>query len=415
MREVAQIPYDEMSPELRCLIAYEPNHALDLVDPQPILRKIAEETPVVRWEFGLGLFRMDDILAAGRNPVLVSADPNTGEAMGMGSAEPLIPLHLDGDVHRHYRRLLDPLFAPRRMALLEPDIRALADDLIDQFIDEGEVDLHPAFCIPLPSTVFLTLFGMPLSDMPALIDFKDRILKTEAESLDQKEQEARKVGLEMRVLLRQRLEERRASGDRPGDLLDSFMHFEVDGHSLDDDEIVNIMHMFTIAGLDTVTSSLSCILAWFATHPEQRDRVIAEPDLLAPAIEEILRFQSPVVSSGPRWATDDTEINGIPVRKGDLIYLCWASGNLDPATFENALSVEPNRTENRHIAFASGIHRCLGSHLARNELRAAIDQLHRRIPDYRLVSDAPLEFEFAGVRQAKAVPVTFARGGVRPS
>ncbi len=411
MREVAEIPYEQMSPELRALIAYEPNGALDLVDPQPVLRRIAAETPVVRWEFGLGFFRMDDILAAGRNPVLVSADPTTGEAMGMGSAEPLIPLHLDGDLHRHYRKLLDPLFAPRKMALLEPDIRALADDLIDEFIDDGEVDLFEAFCVPLPSTVFLTLFGMPLDDMPALIDFKDRILKAEAETLDQKEREAREVGLEMRVLLRQRLEERKASGDRPGDLLDSFMHFEVDGHTLNDDEIVNIMHMFTIAGLDTVTSSLSCILAWFATHPEQRDRVVADPDRLAPAIEEVMRFQSPVPSSGPRWATADTEINGVPVREGDLIYLCWASGNLDPETFDQPLDVDPERAENRHIAFASGLHRCLGSHLARNELRAAIDQLHRRIPDYRLAGGAGLEFEFAGVRQATSVPITFTKGG----
>jgi cytochrome P450 len=129
---------------------------------------------VVRWELGVGFFRMDDIVAAGRNPDLASTDPATGVPFGMGSTDPLIPLHLDGDVHRHYRKLLDPLFTPRKMAVLEPDIRKLADELIDGFVGRGRVEFHDAFCVPLPSTIFLRLFGMPLEDMDLLIAMKDR-------------------------------------------------------------------------------------------------------------------------------------------------------------------------------------------------------------------------------------------------
>ncbi len=408
MREdVVEVSYEDMSPELRALIAYEPNGALDVATPQPVVDEIRRTMPVVRWELGIGFFRMGDIVAAGRNPDLVSTNPATGVPFGMGSTDPLIPLHLDGDVHRHYRKLLDPLFTPRKMALLEPDIRELADELIDGFIGDGQVELHDAFCVPLPSTIFLRLFGMPLEDTDCLVAMKDRILKNEGATMEDKEEIGIAAGVELRERLGARLAERRADGSRHDDLLDQFMHFELDDHGLDDGEVVNIMHMFTIAGLDTVTSSLSCIVAWFAAHPELRRRVVADPSLLAAAIEEIMRVESPVPSGGARWATRDTEVNGIPVNRGELVYLCWAAANLDPGTFAAPLEADIERADNRHIAFAAGLHRCLGSHLARAELRAAIDQLHRRIPDYRVTDGDEVRYEFAGVRQARHLPLTF--------
>jgi cytochrome P450 len=412
MREdVVEISHDEMSPELRALIVYDPNGSLDVATPQSLIDEIRRTMPVVRWELGVGFFLMEDIVAAGRNPDLVSTNPATGVPFGMGSVDPLIPLQLDGDVHRHYRRLLDPLFTPKKMALLEPDIRKLADELIDGFVGEGRVELHDAFCVPLPSTIFLRLFGMPLEDMDFLIAMKDRILKNEGATMDEKEEIGIRAGVGLRERLRARLAERRADGARHDDLLDQFMHFELDGRSLDDEEVVNIMHMFTIAGLDTVTSSLSCIVAWLATHPEHRRRLVAEPSRLAGAIEEIMRIESPVPSGGARWATRDIEINGVPVKQGELVYLCWAAANLDPSTFAGPLEADVERADNRHVAFAAGLHRCLGSHLARAELRAAIDQLHTRIPDYRITDGDEVRYEFAGVRQATHLPLTFTAAG----
>lgn len=408
MREdVVEVSYEDMSPELRALIAYEPNGALDVTSPQVAIDEIRATMPVVRWEMGVGFFSMDDIVAAGRNPALVSTNPATGIAFGMGTEAPLIPLHLDGDLHRHYRKLLDPLFAPKKMALLEPDIRKLADELIDGFVGDGQVEFHDAFCVPLPSTIFLRLFGMPLEDMDFLIAMKDGILKNDGATRDEKEAAGIKVGRQLDERLAARLAERRAEGARHDDLLDQFIHFELDGHSLDDDEVVNIMHMFTIAGLDTVTSSLSCIVAWLATHPELRRRVVADPSLLGPTIEEIMRIESPVPSSGARWAAKDTEINGVPVKAGEMVYLCWAAANLDPSAFDRPLEADVDRPDNRHIAFAAGIHRCLGSHLARAELRVAVDQLHQRIPDYWITEGDEVRFEFAGVRQAEHLPLTF--------
>jgi cytochrome P450 len=407
--DVVEVPYAEMSPALRALITYEHNGALDVEVPQSLIDQVRRETPVVRWEMGVGFFAMDDIVAAGRNPLIVSTNPATGVPFGMGSREPLIPLHIDGDRHRRYRKLLDPLLAPKKVASLEADVRALADDLIDGFIGAGRVELFSAFCVPLPATIFLRLFGMPLEDMGFLVAMKDRILDNEGTTLEEHDAIGIEAGEGLRARLQMRLAERRRQATPGDDLIGQFMTFEIDGDRLSDDEVINIMQLFTIAGLDTVTSSLACIVAWFARHPEERRRVIADPARLSAAIEELMRFESPVPSGGGRWAAADTEVNGVPVKQGDLVYLCWASGNLDPSTFERPHQVDFDRPDNRHIAFAAGLHRCLGSHLARLELRAAIDQLHRRLTDYSIdpSSGDAVRWQFRGVRQANHLPLTF--------
>jgi cytochrome P450 len=387
----------------------ELNGSLAVREPHERLAWLVRDYPVVRWEQGIGFFTMDDVLVAARNPDIVSMEPASGLVLQMGTEEPLIPLHLDGELHRHFRRLLDPLFTPKKMAQLEPTIRSVANELIDTFVDDRGVELYETFCVPLPSTVFMSLFGLPLTDAPLLIRLKDGILKNEGATMEEHEQLGRQAGKELRAHLRVRLEERKRD---PGyedrdDLLSRFLTFEVDGHRLNDDEILNIMHLFTIAGLDTVSGSLSCIFNWFATHPEEQARVVAKPALLTSAIEELMRYESPTASSGARWAARDTEVNGVPVRKGDMVYLCWATANLDPSAFDDPLHVDLERDGNRHLAFAGGIHRCLGSHLARSELRASIGQFHQRIPKYRLNPDREPGFQFFGMRLVDPLPIVF--------
>ena len=167
------------------------------------------------------------------------------------------------------------------------------------------------------------------------------------------------------------------------------------------------MHLFTIAGLDTVTASLTCIVGWFARHPEGLARVVEHPDVLPAAIEELMRYENPVLTSGGRMATADTEVNGVPVKAGDFVTQCWTTANLDPEVFPDPLTVDFDRSGNRHIAFASGWHRCLGSHLARLELRTAVDQLHRRIPSYTITPGESPQYHHAGVRAATYLPLSF--------
>ncbi len=418
MASYVEMSINDMDPALRAMVAYEPNDALDIVHPQQYYTRALRETPAIRWEGGVALFRFDDILEAGRNPAIVSTNPATGCPFGMGSREPLIPIHVDGDEHRRFRRLLDPLLAPKQMAHLEPEVRRLAHEHIDRFIVDGRVEFHDQFALPLPGQVFLTLFGLPLEDFDVLSSAKDAILKNDGATLDEKERLGIEAGDRLRSHLALRLDERRrtltpSDHETSTDLIGQFLTFEVDGERLSDAQILNIVHLFAIAGLDTVTASLSCLVGWFARNPAQRDLVVADPTLLPGAIEELMRFESPVLAGGGRWATRDTVVNGVPVNAGEMVVLVWAAGNHDTTAFAAPEVVDLARTANKHMAFAVGLHRCLGSHLARLELRAALGALHERIPDYHLTPGEVPQYHSAGVRAATYLPLTFTPGSSR--
>jgi cytochrome P450 len=166
--------------------------------------------------------------------------------------------------------------------------------------------------------------------------------------------------------------------------------------------------MFTIAGLDTVTSSLSVQFAWLATHPHERERLIADPSLWPTGVEELMRTESPVPQGGLRWAAEDLEINGVEVKKGHMIFLGWGSANIDPAVFEDPMKVDLTRKPNRHMSFAVGLHRCLGSHLARMEMVTALQRFHERIPAYTVTDGERIVYRsIPGIRQAVKIPITF--------
>jgi cytochrome P450 len=398
----------QMPPAARTIVSYEKNGAIDVDAPQAQFEEILDRYPVpVRWEGGVAFFHFDDVTEAARSKDIMSNDPHTGIPFGMGSREPLIPLNLDGPEHRAFRKLLDPLLSPRSVAGLEPKIRALADELIDGFIGAGEVEFHDAFAHPLPAQIFLAMFGLPLEDLHFLNECKDGCIKTGANDRFEMQRLAALAGDRLRAYLMEELDRREKERHPREDLIGRFMTFEVDGRRLTKDEIVNIMHLFTIAGLDTVTASLTCIIGWLARRTAEQRQVMDDPDLLAPAIEELMRFENPVLSGGPRWAVRDTEIRGVPIREGEMIQACWTTANLDRAHFADPLDVDFRRVGNRHIAFASGIHRCLGSHLARLELRAAIDQFHRRLRSYAIKPGDESRYSHEGVRAAVHLPLVF--------
>jgi cytochrome P450 len=396
----------EVSEPIQAIVAFAPTESLDVVEPQPLFAEILRECPRLRTDNGVAFFRMEDVVEAGRNPAIVSELDVAFE--GMGSREALIPLHVDGDRHTRYRKILDPLLTPRNVAPLEPKIRALANSLIDGFIDAGQVELHDAFAVPLPSQTFLELFGLPVTDSDLLVGFKDEILKNSGATLEEHNALSVAAGDELKHYLDGKIAEREGESGPRDDLLGACMSYVTpDGARLTRDEIMNIAHLFVIAGLDTVTASLTCIIGWFARHPDVQQRVIEDPSLLPGAIEELMRYENPVLTGGPRMATSDTEVNGVPVKAGDMVALCWTTANLDPDAFSNPLEVDIERTGNRHIAFAAGRHRCLGSHLARLELRTAIGELHRRVGRYWITEGDTPRYNHAGVRAAEHLPLSF--------
>ncbi|ORB18024.1 hypothetical protein BST36_24355 [Mycolicibacterium moriokaense] len=331
-----------------------------------------------------------------------------GRGNTQNAERPLIPLDIDRPEHTKYRKLLDPIFAAKVIAPLEADVRALADELIDKFIDRGHADVYDEFCAILPSTIFLRLMGIPLTDLNYFLKNKDDLLRDiEGETISQRDERYKTAGKRCYDYFNRVLDEREASGSPGDDLLGRFLTAEVDGHSLTRENILDICFLLMIAGLDTVAASLSCILSWFARHPDERRRVVANPEMWPDAIEELMRWETPV-PIGSRTPTVDMQVGDNLVPAGTHVAVLWAAANLDPEKFKDPMTVDLTRRPNPHYSFASGFHRCLGSHLARMELRAALDQFHRRIPEYEVTPGAEVKYTALPVRLASPLPLSWA-------
>ncbi len=382
-------------------------------NPQPVFKALRESMPVMRMEEGSGmgvvLARKAEIDEAFRHPEVFSSNM---DAVDLQNHRPMIPLQIDPPEHKKFRKLLDPIFAPKQMALLEEPVTALVNDLIDRFIDRGEVDFAAEFSIPMPSQVFLTLLGLPLEELDTFLTMKDGIIRPDAVTGEpygtakmrayQKEI-ADSVYDYFNMVLDEREQERR------DDLLSRFLDAEVDGERLTRNDILDISFLFLIAGLDTVTSTLDCMFAYLAQHPEQRRQMVDDPSLIPSVIEELLRWETPVMGVA-RVAVAETELDGCPVHAGDSVMVMLGAANLDDAEWPDADEVRWDRDVNRHLAFGGGIHRCLGSHLARQELRIALREWHRRIPDYEVAEGATLTYT-GGIRSIDHFPMTFPAGG----
>ena len=370
--------------------------------PQPLYSMLAREMPFRSEDGMVYLTQMADITAALKQHEIRSG----GESMG--SDRPLIPLNIDGPEHTKYRRLLDPLFAPKRVATFEPVVRALADELIDAFIDDGQVELFTSFCDPLPSRVFLGILGLPQDDVTFLQEFKEAAIRPRGATPEAALAYQHDKAQGMYAYLNAELDRREALTDPGDDLLAWFLQTDVEGDRLSRENILDIIYLLVIAGLDTVASSLSCLIAWLAQHPAEQERIVSEPSLLPRGIEELMRFESPVPMAS-RAAVADIDVNGKEVKAGDMLVVVWSAANLDPEVFDHPLEVDFDRERNPHVAFASGFHRCLGSHLARLELRTAIGRFHERIPRYRLAEGATPKYHNQGVRSVNPLVLDFDR------
>ena len=325
--------------------------------------------------------RYDDVQATLRNAKVFSS--RFGDGMGgLGNDRPMIPLQIDPPEHKKYRKLLDPYLEPRKMARLETEVVDLVNQLIDRFEATGSCEFLEEFAVPLPCTVFLRLLGLPLEDLDLFLRIKEGIIRGNGEVTLAAQYEARreagKLCYEYFEQALDRIQEERIEG-----LLLDLLEAEIDGDRLTRDEIMDICYLFIIAGLDTVTDSLCCFFTFLSEHPEHRRQIVEDPGLIPGAVEELLRWESPVTGVA-RIATEDTEINGCPVHRGENLFVLVGAANTDPEAIEDAATVDFQRESNRHFAFGSGIHRCLGSHLARLELRVALREWHRRIPDYHV-------------------------------
>ncbi len=323
--------------------------------------------------------------------------------MDLGNTRPLIPLQIDPPQHVKYRRILDPLFAPKKMALLENEVVTLVKELMDGFAARGSCDFHEEFAVPLPCTVFLRMMGLSFDDLEFFLGLKDNIIRPPGVTMEEQAPYRQEAGQAVYAYFETELAKRRKAPT--DDMLAQIIAGEVDGVRLTDDEVLDICYLFIIAGLDTVTDSLDCFFAYLAQEPEQRALIAGDESVIPSAVEELLRWESPVPAV-PRVATEDVEFGGCPVRKGEQVMLLLGSANTDDANHPGVDEVDLRRNPNPHLAFGGGVHRCLGSHLARLELRVALREFHCRIPDYWVKAGTVLQYT-PGLRSLTTLPLEF--------
>jgi len=308
------------------------------------------------------------------------------------------PISADPPLHTWTRRLLLPWFSHHRVASYEATTRELCIKLVDGFIDRGTADAAGDYAQQIPVRVIAGILGVPaeLSDtftgwVRDVLEFAD-------------DPELRLRGME--GLITFFIEEVGRRKTQPGeDLLSYLLHSEVDGLPVEESVVLGVAALVLIAGVDTTWSAIGSSLWHLAAHPEDRDRLIAEPDAMPLAIEELLRAYSPVTMA--RLVTEDVVFEGCPMRAGDKVLMNFPGANRDPEAFEDADRVILDRALNRHVAFGSGIHRCAGSNLARMELRVALEEWLRRIPTFRLAEGDEVTWAGGQVRGPRHVPVVF--------
>ncbi|EON31298.1 MULTISPECIES: cytochrome P450 [Gordonia] len=350
--------------------------------------------------------RYSEIHEVLRDAETFSSYPNnlvTNEAFGK-----FIPIELDPPEHTGYRKALQPLFGPARMKTLSDSIRVVVNDLLDGFAPKGEAEYISEFAHELPARIFLALMDWPIEDAPLFTEATDVVLFGKPGGTEEESLEARGIaGMQMLGYFQKMVDERRAN---PGDDVTSqLIHTEVEMEDglrlLTDEELNRMFFLLLIAGLHTVQGSLAWAIVHLVNNPEQRQSIVDDPDMIPTAVEEILRIEAAVVPG--RRATRDVELGGVTIAEGEQLILMLCSANRDGEEFDEPDELDLTRKPNRHLAFGGGAHRCLGSHLARIELTIALEEIHRRIPDYQLVASDPPVFHASQVRGCVRMPIRF--------
>ncbi len=290
-----------------------------------------------------------------------------------------IPEMLDPPLHTKWRQLLAPHFAPKVMERMEGQVRDRCIEIIDTFADRGRCDFLQDFAWRYPTSIFMDLMGLPIDGLEQFLAWEHEILHL---TFDEDPDRSRAVAAMVAVqgYFAELIENKRAE---PGsDLLSAAIGWQIDGEPISEDDLLSFCLLMFMAGLDTVSIQLAYSFFHLATHDADRRRIVEEPAVIPSAVEELLRAYA-FVAPG-RKVRHDADFHGCPLEAGDRVLLPLCAANRDPGLFPNPEHVDLARSPNSHIAFGLGPHRCLGSHLARRELRIALEEWHRRIPEYRL-------------------------------
>ncbi|NHN38293.1 cytochrome P450 [Pseudomaricurvus alcaniphilus] len=310
-------------------------------------------------------------------------------AQMLGEHWRLIPLEMDPPEHTKYRALINTLLSPKKVAAIDDSISQHASNLINALVANKRCNFNQAFADQFPTLIFLRLMGWPESEAPRFVKWTHTLVKS------QDMQEVVGAVVQIKSYLQQKIEQSRINpvDDFTGYLLAS----EIDGRPLTDDELLGFCFLVFIGGLDTVASSLGFHFMHLALHPEQQADLRANPDKIPLAVEELLRAYS--IVNMRRIVTRDVEVGGVRMKAGDVVLISTELGNLDPDAFARPAEVDFEREDitKPHMAFSYGPHRCVGSHLARRELRIALQLWLEKVPMFRLADDCQPIMRASGV------------------
>jgi cytochrome P450 len=317
----------------------------------------------------------------------------------------ILPVAVDPPLQRTFKRLINRHFTPAVVTPWEPATRALVNRLVDGFIERGECDFMAEFARPFPGLAFFDLaLHAPPDDLEQVNDWATLA------SMPQRP-ESRDAMMSLAGWIAQLVARRREEGPR-GDVVDAVMEAEIEGRPISDAELIGVIQLLVLGGLETTAGVLGAVMLRFCEQPEIPELLRAQPELIPAAVEELLRLDGSFVAIG-RTARHDAEVAGQQIQAGERIIMYWAAANRDESEFPDADRFDLDRTSNRHIAFGAGPHRCAGSNLARMNLRIALEVLVNRVTDVKLASGAEIDWHTAFNRAPISVPITFTPGAVR--
>lgn len=390
-------------------LRYDPFSPDAWADPYEAYAWLRDEAPVHQipdrdlWV----LSRFDDVQAAVSDPATFSSEQGIsldGRMSKRGDGVPPNLLTLDPPRHDELRRLVSRAFTPRTVADLEPRVREVARQLLDELVVDGELDVMD-LAAGVPTIVIAELLGIPAGDKEMFRRWVESVVTLDPSEL------ARTSGggagiFELFAYLQGVIDERVV--ERRADLISALLDAEVDGEHLAAEEVLGFTLVLLAAGFETTKNLVGNAVWLLDEHRDARARLVADPASLPPAIEEVLRFESPVVGLA-RTTTRAVEVHGIVLPEGARVQLNYASANRDERAFEHADTFDIDRRDQRHLAFGHGIHFCLGAALARLEGRVALEELLARYPQHEVIGSERLPSAY--IRGFATLPVrTGARG-----
>ncbi|MBB5160609.1 cytochrome P450 [Mycobacterium sp. AZCC_0083] len=323
----------------------------------------------------------------------------------MGQQRPCIPLDVDPPNHAKYRKLLDPLFSPRAVRAMAEETRAIAKEMLAGVVEDGHADFHAAFTVPFPCRVFLDVVGFPSEDLDKFLVWKDAFVHGEdvagSDDLTVLRALWKKTATEVYTYFDILLDRRIA--EPADDLATRLVQSEIEGEPLTRNEMLDILFLQMAAGLDTVTATLDCVITRLAKDADLQAAARSEPEKMRQIVEELLRIETPV-SLVLRYATQDMVMHDVEIAKGDMVLLMLGSANNDDREFDDPLTLDVERNNTRHLAFGGGVHRCLGSHLARQELSIALEEIFATLGPFSVPEGEDVDF-VPGIRTAHSLPL----------